>query len=66
MSALSAIELTDCAKIDSLMTKYSFYEHSQSMEVPAFIPDEPELRADIEALKTWRDDFEGRCKKALG
>lgn len=66
LSALSAIELTDCAKIDSLMTKYSFYEHSQSMEVPAFIPDEPELRADIEALKTWRADFEGRCKKALG
>ena len=66
LSALSAIELTDCAKIDSLMTKYSFYEHSQSMEVPAFIPDEPELRADIEALKTWRDDFEVRCKKALG
>lgn len=66
LSALSAIERTDCEKIDSLMTKYSFYEHSQSMEVPAFIPDEPELRADIEALKTWRDDFEGRCKKALG
>jgi len=66
LSALSAIELTDCATIDGLMTKYSFYEHSQSMEVPAFIPDEPELRADIEALKTWRDDFEARCKKALG
>jgi energy-coupling factor transporter ATP-binding protein EcfA2 len=66
LSALSAIEPADCAKIDGLMTKYSFYEHSQSMEVPAFIPDEPELRADIEALKTWRDDFETRCKKAIG
>lgn len=65
LSALSAIEITDCATIDRLMTKYSFYEHSQSMEVPAFIPDEPELRADIESLKAWRDEFEGRCKKAL-
>ena len=65
LSALSAIEITDCATIDRLMTKYSFYEHSQSLEVPAFIPDEPELRADIESLKAWRDEFEGRCKKAL-
>lgn len=66
LSALSAIEAADCSKIDGLMTKYSFYEHSQSMEVPASIPDEPELRADIEALKAWRDDFENRSKKALG
>lgn len=66
LSALAAIEPADCTKIDSLMTKYSFYEHSQSLEVPAFIPDEPELRADIEALKAWRDDFADRCKKALG
>lgn len=48
------------------MTKYSFYEHSQSMEVPAFIPEEAELRQDIEELKAWRIDFEGRCKAALG
>jgi hypothetical protein len=66
LSALSAIEPADCAKIDGLMTKYSFYEHSQSTEVPAFIPDEPELRADIEDLKAWRDDFGGRRKKAIG
>lgn len=36
------------------------------MEVPAFIPDEAELRQDIEELKVWRTDFEGRCKAALG
>lgn len=64
LSALSVIEPVDCATIDRLMTKYSFYEHSQSTETPAFIPDEPELREDIEALKTWRDDFENRCKAA--
>lgn len=66
LSALSAIEPADCATIDSLMTKYSFYEHSQSTETPAFIPDEPELREDIEALKTWRDNFDKRCKTAIG
>gem|GEM_PF-6228260 len=29
------------------MTKYFFYEHSQSMGVPSFIPEEAELRQDI-------------------
>lgn len=66
LSALSTIEPADCATIDSLMTKYSFYEHSQSTETPAFIPEETELRQDIEALKTWRDSFEQRCKAAIG
>lgn len=66
LSALCAIVPSDCATIDRLMTKYSFYEHSQSMEVPAFIPEESELRQDIEELKTWRIDFEGRSKAALG
>lgn len=66
LSGLSAINPTDCATLDHLMTKYSFYEHSQSSETPAFIPDEPELREDIEALKTWRDDFALRCKAAIG
>ena len=66
LPALCAIEPSDCATIDRLMTKYSFYEHSQSMEAPAFIPDEAELRLDIEELKAWRTDFEGRCKAALG
>lgn len=66
LSGLSAIEPADCATIDRLMTKYSFYEHSQSTETPAFIPDEPELREDIEALKTWRDNFATRCKTAIG
>ena len=42
------------------MTKYSCYEHSQSEEVPVFIPDEPELRQDIQSLKDWRERFKNR------
>jgi energy-coupling factor transporter ATP-binding protein EcfA2 len=64
--ALSAITPADCTRLDTLMTKYSCYEHSQSTETPAFIPDEPELRADIETLKQWRTDFLARRKAALG
>ncbi len=66
LSALSAITPADCACLDTLMTKYSCYEHSQSTETPAFIPDEPELRADIESLKQWRSDFLARRKAAIG
>ncbi|MGX9782567.1 hypothetical protein [Janthinobacterium lividum] len=46
------------------MTKYSFYEHSQSQEVPAFIPEAVELKGDIELLKQWRTDFTNRRKLA--
>lgn len=64
LGALPYIESADCQLIDNLMTKYSCYEHSQSQEVPVFIPEEPELRADIESLKHWRTTFTDRRKKA--
>ena len=65
LGALPFIETADCQFIDGLMTKYSCYEHSQSQEVPVFIPEEPELRADIEALKQWRKAFTDRRKEAV-
>lgn len=57
LSSVPTVNLDDCKLIDGLMTKYSCYEHSQSMEAPAFIPEEPELRADLDSLKKWRDDL---------
>ncbi|MGZ8252547.1 MAG: AAA family ATPase, partial [Methylophilaceae bacterium] len=65
LGALHFIEAADCQFIDDLMTKYSCYEHSQSQEVPVFIPEEPELRADIEALKQWRKTFTDRRKESV-
>lgn len=65
LGALPFIEAADCQFIDDLMTKYSCYEHSQSQEVPIFIPEEPELRADIEALKQWRKMFTERRKESV-
>lgn len=61
---LQHISLADCKFIDDLMTRYSFYEHSQSSEIPSFIPEEPELRNDIESLKKWREDFKKRPTEA--
>lgn len=57
IGALHLIRPEDCQKIDGLMTKYSCYEHSQSQETPVFIPEESELRSDIELLRDWRKEF---------
>ncbi len=57
---LAKISDEDCIYFDGLMTKYSCYEHSQSQEAPVALPGEPDLRADIEGLKTWREDFKAR------
>lgn len=65
LPALSLITREDCELIDGLMTKYSCYEHSQSQEVPVFIPEEPELNQDIESLRQWRKGFVARRKEAL-
>lgn len=60
LSSVPTVNLDDCKLIDGLMTKYSCYEHSQSTEAPAFIPEKLELRADLESLKKWRDDLATR------
>lgn len=64
LPALLGITREELNGIDDLMTKYSCYEHSQSTETPAKPPEEPELKADIESLKVWREDLEARRKKA--
>jgi len=61
ISHLAKISKIDCQYFDGLMTKYSFFEHSQSKEVPVTIPSEPDLRADVEGLKKWRDEFKKRA-----
>lgn len=60
LAPLPLISHEDCQFIDDMMTKYSCYEHSQSSEVPVFIPEADELRDDIESLKAWRESFRKR------
>ena len=57
---LSVISLEDAKYLDGLMTKYSAYEHSQSMELPAKLPDIADVIADIEALRDWTKEFSSR------
>jgi len=62
--SLALIEKEDCIFIEQLMTKYSCFEHSQSTEIPIQIPEEEELRLDIESLKSWRDALSAKRKLA--
>ena len=64
LELLSQITREDCKFIDDLMTKYSRYEHSQSQEAPSCLPEEPELRTDLDSLKTWRERFKKRPVEA--
>ena len=62
LAKLSNIKPEDCAFLDEMMTKYSRYEHSQSMEAPVEFPLPDELDDDVAKIKNWRDDFEVPCK----
>lgn len=57
---LSAINQEDCQVIDSFMTKYSRFEHSQSVEVPVSVPEPTEIERDIDTLMAWHKDFKKR------
>jgi len=60
LNEMAKINSEDCSLLDDLMTKYSRYEHSQSNEAPVSLPTSDDLQSDLEALKTWRDDFHKR------
>lgn len=57
---LAKINSDDCKLIDEYMTKYSKYEHSQSLETPVSIPAPDELKNDIEKILAWVNDFKNR------
>ena len=57
---LSKITQDDCDLIDKFMSKYSVYEHSQSAEFPAELPEPDELEQDIDTVLTWLVAFRGR------
>ena len=57
---LAKLKDTDCNLLDSLMTKYSGFEHSQPTESPVELPKPDDLLADMASLKTWREDYAKR------
>lgn len=53
LNKLAEISEDDCKLIDSLMTKYSYYDHSMSDETPLQEITFEELECDLNALKEW-------------
>lgn len=59
---LSAISREDCEMIDSMMSKYSFMEHSQPDETPSEYYDIEEIEKDVKAFSDWLTTFKSRTK----
>lgn len=57
---LAKLRGTDCDLLDSLMTKYSRFEHSQPSESPVELPESDDLLADMARLKNWREEYARR------
>lgn len=60
LKELAKLKDSDCNLLDSLMTKYSGFEHSQPAETPVELPKPDELLTDMTALKVWRKEYTER------
>lgn len=61
---LMAITKDDVELFHKMMSKYSCYEHSQSLETPIFLPDITSIEADVIVMRDWASEYKKRCKKA--
>jgi energy-coupling factor transporter ATP-binding protein EcfA2 len=59
---LQAIAPEDCQALDSMMSKYSRYEHPQPSDAPIALPEIDEIKADLESLIKWLGDFNTKKK----
>lgn len=64
LKRLNAITPADCALIDGMMSKYSAFEHSQSMDTPSWLPEPDLLLADVQAMLDWTKEFNKRAEAA--
>ena len=60
---LKAIKETDVDYIDSMMSKYSKYDHSQSNEKPVSLPSIDEFKEDVKTINDWYNGFKKQLKK---
>ena len=62
---LAKLKDADCNLLDSLMTKYSGFEHSQPAESPVELPKPDDLLGDMTSLKNWREEYAKRPASAV-
>ena len=63
---LKKLKIIDLEFLDSLMTKYSGFEHSQPAESPIELPRLDEIHNDMTELKNWRDQYLKRSATTTG
>lgn len=59
---LYAITPEDISLFDSMMTKYSYYDHSHSIETPLPPPQLDHIEADLIRMRDWADAFTKRSE----
>ncbi len=60
LAGLVKITQADCDLLEGLMTEYSKYEHSQSIESPVALPEVDVLEASMNSVIEWHDEFQKR------
>ena len=60
LKGLAKLKNSDCNLLDTLMTKYSRFEHSQPAESPIELPKPDDLLTDLTELKKWREEYAKR------
>lgn len=58
---LNAITQEDVFLFHNMMTKYSYYDHSHSIETPLPPPDIADIEADLIQMRDWAKTFGKRC-----
>lgn len=61
LARLTVVTKTDCELIESMMTKYSAYEHPQPYETPMADIDPADVLTDIATMIEWIKEFDGRA-----
>ena len=62
---LAKLKGADCNLLDTLMTKYSGFEHSQPTKSPVELPTPDGLLTDMMSLKNWREEYAKRPASAV-
>jgi hypothetical protein len=60
---LDRITSDDCAMIDSMMTKYSYNEHSQPEDSPLIKMDLDDTISDIQKFVSWIKEYNKKMDK---
>lgn len=62
LPCLFAITRDDVQLVHDMMTRYSFFEHSQPVETPVSLPSIAELESDMRKMLDWARDFKKRSE----